>query len=53
MKQSLPKGKIVNGVLHVTRGDGSKVVFSTIGSRKREKEIRDKKLPRYYNKYAC
>ena len=53
MKQPLPKGRIVDGALHVTRIDGSKLVFSTVQSRKRKKEIRARKLPRYYNKYAC
>ena len=39
MKQSLPKGRIVNGVLHVTRIDGSKVVFSTTQSRRKQMSL--------------
>ena len=39
MKQSLPKGRIVNGVLHVTRVDGSKVVFSTTQPRRKQMSL--------------
>ena len=54
-KRKLPHMKIVDGELHCTRVDGSKVVFTTIESRARQADRRLeilKRIPKYYTKYG-
>ena len=53
MKQSLPKGRIVNGVLHVTRVDGSKFVFSTTQSRRKQMSLTKKDKPSWHFECQC
>ena len=50
-KKKLPIGKIVDGELHFLIPDGSKIVFTTIESRK-IKGTTKSMLPKYYNNYS-